>query len=164
MGVRTLIAFLAACASHASAVAQQPEADQDNLVVIYGMWPTDGDCTHANTTAVTLADLLQDKRTYADRCVSTVGWLDGRALLLDRDDTSRPYSNSNATAGSRRIGLYGPQTIMQKLSDAQSARVRVVGKLWDCEKLHGSNVIMVMGYCHYTGGPIIGLSQLHPIR
>jgi hypothetical protein len=164
MGMKTLVALLAALIFQAKALAQEPEAQEDNLVIIYGKWPAEGQCTPENTTAVTCADLLRDTTAYADRCVSTVAWLDGRALFLDRDDTSLLYSNSNAAAATRRVGLYGSESVMQKVFDTNTTRARVVGKIWDCEDLHGENVVMVMGYCHYTGGPFIGVSEFHPLR
>lgn len=165
MLVRQLTACLAALMVHAAAGAQEAERETGgDLVIMYGMWPAEGDCTPENTTPITFADLLRDKASFADKCVSTVAWLSGRALFLDRDDLNLPYSNSDKTAAARRVGLYGPEHIMGRVFNTDTTRARVVGKLWDCEDLQGSNVVMVMGYCHYTGGPIIGVTGFQPIR
>jgi hypothetical protein len=164
MRIRMMVmSLLAALAIQCGAFAQEPEAQDKDAVVIFGRWPSEGACTPENTTAVAFADLLRNKTSYADRCVSTVAWLDFRALFLERDDLNLANSNTTAVAASRRVGLYGPEALMQKVTSTNTTRARVVGKLWDCKDLHGSNVMMVMGYCHYTGGPFIGLSEFHPL-
>lgn len=82
-----------------------------------------------------------------------------RALFTDGDAALARYSNSNDAVGARRVGLY--------LSDADLARMprevvraRVIGKVADCADLDGDNVVMVFGYCHYTGGPFLNVSSI----
>jgi hypothetical protein len=52
--------------------------------------------------------------------------------------------------------------IMVGLSASLDLCAHVVGELWDCDDLDGPNVLMVMGYCHYTGGPFIGVVSIDP--
>lgn len=165
MRIQALAAsILATLALNGPATAQTPEpANQERPVVVYGMWPSVGQCTSENTTSVPFADLLRDREVHHDQCISTEAWISGRALFLDRDDIDRPRSNSSDDASGRRIGIYADEEVWGSIQNAESARVRIVGILWDCKDLQGPNVIMVMGYCHYTGGPIIGVSSVSPM-
>ena len=147
----------------APAFGQETPPEEDApAVVIYGKWPAADACTPENTTAVRLADLLTNAQPYADRCISTVGWISGYALFLDPGDADLPHSVSNPASSGRRAGLYGSEATMERVWALTTPRARVVGKLWDCVDLDGPNVLMVMGYCHYTGGPFIGVVSIDP--
>jgi hypothetical protein len=62
----------------------------------------------------------------------------------------------------RRPGLYGLAKISTE-HPVKSGRYDVVGTVGDCERL-ANRALMVSGYCHYTDGPYIAVSQLHPAR
>ncbi len=99
MLVRLLATCLAALMIQSAATAQEAEPERGgDLIILYGKWPAEGECTPENTTPITFSDLLRDKASFADKCVSTVAWLSGRALFLERDDLNLPYSNSDSTA------------------------------------------------------------------
>ena len=170
MNVRDGIVALAFVAWAAGpAMAQTPEApnaiapEEEPAKVIFGKWPNEGVCTEANTRTITFEDLLRRTEALADQCVSTIAWIDGRALFLSRDDAISSGSNFNDKLSKARVGLYANEKTMGKIWGTATMRVRVVGKLWDCRDLNGPNVMMVMGYCHSTGGPIIGVAEFHPL-
>jgi hypothetical protein len=169
MSIRAGLAVLAAAACMATPVmAQTPASAEEEAdkpaIIITGRWPHDGACTDANTTAITFEDLLRQKDAYADKCVSTVAWINGRALFARREDAAAAGSNFTGDLSGSRMGLYGSEETMTKIWSTTSVRARVVGILWDCQDLNGPNVIMVMGYCHYTGGPIISVASFHPLQ
>lgn len=161
-GILALTLFLGFGAAQAD---PPPGAEQQpNASFVYGIWPAQSVCTRENAKAVAMRDLLRNLPQYRDQCVSTVAFLKDRALFLTRRETEVRYPSSSAATAGRRIGLYASEQIMSEIWSSNGKRVRIVGLVWDCEMLHGPDVVMVMGYCHYTDGPIIGAASVTVVR
>lgn len=88
----------------------------------------------------------------------TEGLYLARALFTRERDLRRKYPAQNEASADRRLGIYFGQNQLDKLERAEGKKVELVGLVSHCESLWSENTIMVMGYCHYTGGPILGLA------
>ncbi|MCR9271197.1 MAG: hypothetical protein NXH72_14485 [Hyphomonadaceae bacterium] len=107
---------------------------------------------------VSLDLLLKAPDDYRDKCVRTEGFYTAGALFMRERDLGRKYPSHNEESAKRRLAVYAEQGRMDELSRAQGKLVELVGLVSNCDSLWSENTIMVMGYCHYTGGPIIGLA------
>jgi hypothetical protein len=142
------------------AMAAEPVKDEpaDEPSIITDVSVDKKICNARNARRVELADLASEPRELLGRCVQVRGYLHGRALFLTRADARLRYSQSTDSLDGRRVGLYG----LEKASPAgppQPGFYRIVGLAGDCERL-AQGSLMVMGYCHYTGGPYIAVSEV----
>lgn len=134
--------------------AQEPV---ENLDILTNWWPSANQCTDANTTTVPLAQILSNPESYYGECVLTEGYYKARALFLSKRDMSRKHPTSNERSSDRRLGVYGNDTQLNILNHKDGEVTQVSGMMSSCDALYDEGTIMVLGYCHYTGGPIIGL-------
>ena len=121
--------------------------------------PSIDQCNDENTKQVDLKQLLSEPETFKGQCVETQGIVSARALFLNKRDANRRHASSNDRNAKRRLGIYAGERRMKTLFDQEGEQISVSGLISDCSELQGENVIMVLGYCHYTGGPIIGLAM-----
>ena len=115
-------------------------------------------CNTRNALGVDLSELASAPRALLGRCVQTRGFLHRRALFLSKADAALRYSESTDKLDGRRVGLYGLERA-SPTGPPPSGFYRIVGQAGDCGRLGDGN-IMVMGYCHYTGGPYIAVSEV----
>jgi len=136
------------------ASAQEPS---DELYIVTNWQPPIEKCNKENTKTVTLETLLSSPEVYLGHCVSTEGFYRARAIFIKKRDLRRKYPASNKRNANRRVGIYANETQLEKLQKEDGKLLKLSGVVSDCSELHGENVIMVMGYCHHTSGPFIGL-------
>lgn len=149
--------FLSFCGS-ANAQAEKPKDNQSYQLVL-NKWASEKDCNPAIAKRVDMDALLANLKTYHNQCVSVDGYYLSRALFLSWEDAQVKRAASNPVVRDARIGLYASETVSTALSRlGKPAYVEVTGLVWDCQDLNGPDVIMVLGYCHYTDGPILGIS------
>jgi hypothetical protein len=142
-------------------VGAQAEAAAE---IVYGRWTTPDKCNPEISTKVDIAELLNDFETYRNTCVTVAGYKGGRALFVRRVD-ARGRNNSKDLYAEIRLGLYGSQPTMDALYKlAEKSQIKVTGMAWTCDDLSDENTIMVMGYCHYTSGPIIGMASFEALK
>ena len=96
------------------------------------------------------------------RCVAVHGYLSGHALFATRTDARARRAPSTRALEGRRIGLYGLAKALPKGAPREGS-YEIVGIVGDCERLSAGGVA-VMGYCHYTDGPYVAVSELKRIR
>ncbi len=154
MSHRVFLLLLLIVASAGRSSAQEPK---ENFVVVTNWGPSQNQCNAENTNPVSLANVLSDPENYAGECIHTEGYYRARALFLNKRDTRRKYPTSNERSADRRLGIYGSEVQFDYLSQYDGVLVEVSGMVSDCAALQNENTIMVLGYCHYSGGPIIGL-------
>jgi hypothetical protein len=162
---------LAGCAALPS-MAQEAAGDGEaqggpayDPVIVQKVWSAYETCSEANATAVTLDDLVRDKPKWMGKCVSTVGFLAMRALFPQSRDLNERYPWGPGRHSAGRVGLYfGSNDTMHDVMTTDSTRARIVGIAWDCSGLWPPESIVIGGYCHYSAGPIIGVSSFHPLR
>lgn len=142
------------------AVAAEPVEDEpaDEDTIIMDVSVDTKTCNTRNARWVELSDLASEPRRLLGRCVQVRGFLHGRALFLSKADARLRYSQSTGRLDGSRVGLYG----LERASPAgppSTGYYRIVGMAGDCERLARGS-LMVMGYCHNTGGPYIAVSEL----
>ena len=109
---------------------------------------------------VTLEALTRKPDDWAGKCVAVSGYWYGRALFESPSDARKKYSQSSVKLGGHRIGIYGREEVL-KAGPKRPKRFDAVGVANTCERLW-DGAMMVMGYCHYTGGPIIAVAEMRP--
>ncbi|MEL6728269.1 MAG: hypothetical protein AAFP81_02020 [Pseudomonadota bacterium] len=127
--------------------------------IVFSWYPTKDACNGSIAETVSLDALLRSPEDFQETCVRTEGFYKAGALFMHAHDLRRKYPSQNEVSAKRRLGVYAEQSLMEQLTRSQGNRVELVGLVSHCDALWGENTIMVMGYCHHTGGPIIGLTQ-----
>jgi hypothetical protein len=156
------LALLAASADPVAATGEAPKnppAPSDEHQIILSYAPAAGSCAPEATPEIDLSDLLSELDDHFGKCVSTEGYVKARALFFRKSDLRRKYSSSNSASARRRIGLYGGEDLLRAASQLEAQRVRVTGFVYSCADL-GEPGDLVLGYCHYSGGPFIGLTSI----
>ncbi|MEC7289356.1 MAG: hypothetical protein VXW22_04590 [Pseudomonadota bacterium] len=151
------VAFFLATMAFASVLHAQDENRQ--FTILQNWQPTDEACNPSIAVSVSLSDLLREPDSHQGMCVRIEGFYRGRALFLQKRDIRRKYPSQNKTSENRRLGIYASDDQFRELARSDATKVRLVGLVSRCDALRDANTIMVMGYCHYTDGPIIGLPK-----
>lgn len=131
---------------------------ETKLSILQTWQPTVDACNASIAENVSLDELLRTPDTFQGKCVRTEGFYLARALFSRERDLQRKYPSQNDASAKRRLGVYFGPDQLDKLERAEGKRINLVGLISHCDSLWGENTIMVMGYCHHTGGPIIGLA------
>jgi len=95
---------------------------------------------------------------WTGKCVAVDGYWQLRALFAQRRDARSSYSMSNTAVRDRRIGIYGSDRLLAAAPRSPAAYT-AVGIVGQCEQLW-AEAVMVMGYCHYTGGPYLAVAEM----
>ena len=160
--VRRTIAFLL-CASAVSMPIAPSAQDSDHAPrdeFIMNAWEDPSDCNFENAKSVAFSDLASDAGALLGECVAVEGFWQGRALFRSARHAKMHGSNTNERLRGKRIGLYAQWDKFGEPPD-QPARSVFVGRVGRCET-QWPDAIMVLGYCHYTGGSILLVSQTRP--
>lgn len=158
-----VVTFFASAARAGLAAKADADASAGDMQIIYALTPPATECGQENTEIVALKVLLKDDGGRVGKCVATEGYTTQRALFMNRRDLFMKRASSNGTSAHRRIGFYGSDEMMGALADLDGKRVRVTGLLFDCADI-GAPGDLVLGYCHYSGGPIIALTAVERVR
>jgi hypothetical protein len=160
--VRRTIAFLL-CASAVSLPIVPSAQDSDHTPrdeFIMNAWAEPSDCNFKNAKSVAFSDLASDAGKRLGQCVAVEGFWQGRALFRSARHAKIRRSNTNGRLRRKRIGLYANWEKIGEPPD-QPARSVFVGRVGRCET-QWPDAMMVLGYCHYTGGSILLVSQRRP--
>ena len=156
--IRVVVAASVASAAW-YAEAQPAERATQELSIVFNV---DGDsraCSAESATQVTLESLVSGGEQWVGRCVRVDGFWSGRALFREAADPQRAqYPQSGDELSDRRVGLYLPDRLLRRAPDRPRSST-AVGVVGDCEILT-RGALMVMGYCHYTSGPYIAVSEM----
>lgn len=151
------ILCLLALAGSTAASPQMPDSGADSGDVVTEAWADPAKCNVGNALPVTFDEALQSVTRLNGQCVAVEGFWIGRALFGRASDGNKEKSNSSKALESRRIGIYGTEAMLEDAPE-RSAPYRLVGIYGRCET-EWPNAMLVLGYCHYTDGPILKLSQ-----
>ena len=149
-------AFAAALAATHSAEPLGPAQQEDSFLVTVAARPDK--CNLTLATKVDLLTLVKRPTAWMGRCVAVDGYWQGRALFGRPRDARSRYAQSNRALRKRRVGIYGTDELMRTTPHAAAAYT-AAGIVGDCEALW-AGALMVMGYCHYTGGPYIAVAEM----
>ncbi len=125
--------------------------------VIMNAWSNLSDCNLANAKRVSFSDFGADAGKLLGECVAVEGYWHGRALFGSIRQANMRRSAAAARLRKSRIGLYAQ---WEKVGEPPNtpARTIFVGRVGQCET-QWPDAMMVMGYCHYTGGRILLVSE-----
>ena len=126
----------------------------------------DDACTPQTARPVDLETLLAAPRAFEGQCVTVEGYKSFRSLFFDADDTVQKYASSKAQYARRRLGIYGPDELENAYYRKDvGTYLSVTGVIGQCDDLwRAPDVVLVIGYCHTSGGPFIDAREFHETR
>ncbi len=142
-------------------VCAVPAHAGDSADWVMGVWPSASSCPQEKAAVTDLKAVLDAPKAFTGHCVVLKGFVHARAVFLDPDDMAMKYASSNPKIAGRRIGISGPHDIMKTMStryDEQYVEMR--GMIMQCEETG----FWMGGYCHYAGGPFIGIVSVKAAR
>lgn len=150
-------AALGLIAIPSSAQSSDQPGEDGSEDIILSAWSDPAKCNVENAIQVSIDEILERGSTLEGKCVAVDGFWAARALFSHARDGNRPRSNVDKALRHRRIGIYAREEVLEA-APRRSARYTMVGVLGQCET-EWPSAMMVMGYCHYTGGPLLKVSQ-----
>lgn len=140
-----------------------PTQAQDSAIIT-NVWTSAEECPAETARKVSFDKLAADPGAYAGRCVRVEGlWLGGRALYSDFRGLYAVGPKLTDVAKDKRvhrIGLYAKPGVLDPGDGFSAAEATITGIAGTCRGLHGGHTVTVMGYCHYTGGPILKVASM----
>jgi hypothetical protein len=133
--------------------APPPPTESSGDDIITGAALDPAICNHGNAARLSIDTVLQSATPSPRQCVSIDGYWSGRALFRTAAEANSKFSNSSKRLAARRIGMYGSERLLVS-APKRATRYTLVGQLRRCETAW-PGAMMVMGYCHYTGGPFL---------
>lgn len=135
-----------------------PALKDDSLgEFVMNAWTNPETCHQEVAQPVTLASVMKNPEKLLGQCVIIAGYWQARALFATARHARSHRSVLSKKVAQHRVGLYAD---WNNIGDPPKnpTRTRFVGILGNCET-QWANAVMVMGYCHYTDGPILLVSQ-----
>jgi hypothetical protein len=152
------LSVLACLALLAGTVAAARERGETTDEIVTGAWADPQVCNIDTAVSVRVDDVHRDGALLQDKCIAVDGYWRGLALFKHASAAKRPRASSRADLGAGRIGLYARDEVLES-APHRPKRYTIVGVLRRCESAW-PEAVMVMGYCHYAGGPILLVSQV----
>ena len=137
--------------------AEAQDSDAPSEEIIMGAWSNPAECNRANAWRMSFTQFLASYKGRQGTCVAVEGFWYGRALFKASKDGRTSKSNTSRNLRKKRIGLYARSELLEA-APAKPERYLFVGRVGECET-QWPGAMMIMGYCHYTGGPILLVSE-----
>ncbi|MEE2916326.1 MAG: hypothetical protein VYB32_04545 [Pseudomonadota bacterium] len=137
--------------------AADPAGSQD---IIVGAWSDPAKCNSTNALHLSFDAIIKQGPKLNGTCVAVEGFWAVRALFKRASDGNEKKSNSSHSFRGRRIGIYAREQILER-APQRATRSTVVGIVGQCDT-EWPDAMMILGYCHYTGGPLIKVSEIVP--
>lgn len=147
-----------ATAATAQAVGDPPDNSEG---VILRAWSDPAKCNRTNALHLSFDDVLRRAEALNGTCVAVQGFWARRALFKRASQANANGSNSDRSVSGHRIGIYASEQVLQH-APQRAARYTMVGIIGQCET-EWPGAMMVFGYCHYTGGPILKIAEVVPL-
>jgi hypothetical protein len=157
-----LLAWLAAAANGQDRQPAQGDAPESEFAFVLDVFGNREKCNAGNARHVTFERVARGDAALHGKCVAVSGYQASRALFASRRYARVRFAASTEILEGRRIGLYGLSRVLPQ-NAPRIAFYKVVGIVGSCEEL-GAGGGMVMGYCHYTAGPYLAVSELQRMR
>jgi hypothetical protein len=157
-----LLVWFAAAANGQDSQPVQGDAPDSEFNVVFDLFGNRERCNAGNARRVAFERVARGDAALHGKCVAVSGYQAGRALFASRGDARVRFPGSAEILEGRRIGLYGLSRVLPE-NAPRITFYRVVGIVGSCEELYGGGG-MVMGYCHYTSGPYLAVSELQRRR
>lgn len=127
---------------------------------IMNAWSNPIDCNRTVAKRVSFSALAADAEGMIGECVAVEGYWSGRALFGSTREAGTRRSNTTDRLRGKRIGIYAQWESIGEPPD-RPTRIMFVGRVGQCET-QWPGAMMVMGYCHYTGGSILLVAEAFP--
>ena len=157
---RSVINACVAALIAASNAAAQTAEDSPHDEIIMNAWSNLADCNRTVAKRVSFSALAADAKGLVGECVAVEGYWSGRAIFGSTREARTRFSNSTDRLKGKRIGIYAEWESIGVPPD-RPTRTTFVGRVGQCETQWPS-AMMVLGYCHYTGGPILLVAEAIP--
>lgn len=155
-----LLMVATAVAFGTTASAQSAADSSGSGDVILGAWSDPAKCNRVSAQSVSFDAVLKEKDKLNGFCVAVEGFWARRALFGRASHGNAKGSNATRTLEGQRIGIYARNAILEH-APKRAARYTIIGVVGNCET-EWPDAMMVLGYCHYTGGPILKVSEVVP--
>jgi hypothetical protein len=152
----TVAIGLAAQLSARTPLAKEDLSDQ----IITGAWADPKKCNVANASPVAFEDAARDGGAANGACVSITAYWKGRAIYANEADASLAKSVVTSMLKGRRVGLYADERTFDT-APRHPKPFTIVGTYASC-KTEWPGAMMVLGYCHFSDGPFLKVSQTRP--
>lgn len=153
------VAGVAGIVAATNAIAQTPD-DSPRDEFIINAWSNPTDCNRTAAKRVSFSALAADAEGLIGECVVVEGYWSGRALFGSMREARSRLSNTIDRLRGKRVGIYAQWESIGDPPD-RPTRTIFVGRVGQCET-QWPGAMMVMGYCHYTGGPILLVAEAFP--
>jgi len=140
----------------ASVSARDVEASSGDEIIM-NAWSDPTECNRANADTVSFEVLMRNADARIGDCVAVDGYWKGRALFGSARSARSDGALVSDRLSGKRLGLYAQWELIGD-PPGQPEGMRFIGRVGQCET-QWPEAIMVMGYCHYTGGPILLVSE-----
>jgi len=143
--------------------AQAPSTTEDlSDQIITGARGDPTKCNLTNASPLPFIDAARDGGGQNAACVSITAYWKGGAIFANEADADIAKSAVTPTLKGRRIGIYADEQTF-KMAPRRPKPFTIVGLYASC-KTEWSGALMVMGYCHFSDGPFLKVSQTRPAR
>jgi hypothetical protein len=157
--ILTVAAGLIATSAHTQTSDKPTTSSED---VILGAWSDPAKCNRANAAHLTFDEVFARCEKLNGNRVAIEGFWASRALFKREQQGNAARSNVTRSFRNRRIGIYARAELLEN-APQRSARYMMVGVIGQCET-EWPDAMMVLGYCHYTGGPILKVAEAMPLQ
>ena len=140
-------------------LAQEADASAGETIIM-NAWTNSEDCNRENATELSFSKVAEDADVLIGQCVTLAGYWYGRGLFRIENDALRKGSLFTPGLRGRRVGLYANWELVGD-PPSKPRWQRFVGRVGRCET-QWPGAMMVMGFCHYTGGAILLVSEVIP--
>lgn len=147
----------------ATSVAAQVPATSEDLSdqIIMGAWGDPAKCNFTNATPVAFMDAATGNGTASGDCVAVIGYWKGGAMFANAADANITKSTVNSSLKGRRVGIYADEKTMAD-RPRNPKPFKIIGSYASCAT-EWPGAMMVMGYCHFSDGPFLKVSQVLPV-
>lgn len=156
---RLIVAIVAGAAGiYSSSLLAQTDEESPRDEIIMNAWANPTKCNRALAKRVAFHELADDAEGLRGKCVAVEGYWAGRALFGSMRDANTHSAQVTKLLRGKRIGLYARWENIGMPPD-RPTRTLAIGLVGQCET-QWPGAMMVMGYCHYTGGPILLVAEV----
>jgi len=144
-------------------LAQTPSAKEDlSDQIITGAWGDPTKCDLTNASPIPFMDAARDGGAASGACVSVTAYWKGGAIYANAADANIAKSVVTSKLVGRRVGIYANERIFDK-APRHPTPFTVAGTYASC-KTEWPGAMMVLGYCHFSDGPFLKVSQTRAAR
>lgn len=130
--------------------------------IITGAWGDPAKCNLSNATPIPFNDAVNDGGATNGACVSITAYWKGGAIYANKTDADLPKSVVTSRLKGRRVGIYANERTFD-MAPRHPKPFTIVGTYASC-KTEWPGAMMVLGYCHFSDGPFLKVSQTRPAQ